>query len=199
MQWDRVISKVHQCTSLLWWIRSCISFNLARDLYNSLIDPIFIYCSHIYDACSLNACRQLKTCQNIVIRPILRVGNRYWSESLHVESGIPWRGVQRAKTTCVEIYKIVDQMGPPSLCKNISIKENTRALHSSASVQLNGPLAKHKFAKSDFLVRGCKYWAMLPHALQNAQSLYSFKKGIKANHSFENNTFTNYKNVFYLT
>ena len=51
-------SKVNPRTGLLWRIRNSIPFELAKDLYGSLIETHFVYCSCIYDACSLDLKRQ---------------------------------------------------------------------------------------------------------------------------------------------
>ena len=37
----------------------------------------------------------------------------YSTELLHTESGIPGLSVQWAKTTCVEMFKLVNDKGPP--------------------------------------------------------------------------------------
>ena len=85
----KIISKVNQRTGPLWRIRSCIGLSLAKDLYCSLIEPIFLYCSHLYDACTVQTKRQLQTCQNNALRAVLRAGQLYSTEQLHTETNIP--------------------------------------------------------------------------------------------------------------
>ena len=156
-----ILGKINQRTGLMWRITSCISMELAVDLYKSLIDPIFIYCSQLYDACTITSSRQLQICQNKARRAVLRVGNRYSTEKLHVESGMEWLGIQQAKTTCTEMYKLVWNIGPPNLCNCVTIKEPSRVLRSNAKIQLNCPVAKHVFANNNFLICGKQYWDML--------------------------------------
>ena len=99
---DYIRGKVSQRTGLMWRIRNCISTQLAKDLYISLIDPYFQYFSFVYDGCQLNSKRCLQTRQNKVLRAVLQVGNRYSTNDLHKESGIEWLGITRAKNTCIE-------------------------------------------------------------------------------------------------
>ncbi len=194
----KIIAKVNQRIGMMWRIRSCISKNLAIDLYKSLIDPLFLYCCHLYDACSVSTARQLQTCQNKALRAVLSKGNRYSTDLLHSESEVEWLGVQRAKTTCTEIYKLVNNIGPRNLCKFLEINEPCRVLRSNAKVKLSGPSAKLVATKQNFLVRGIRYWDILDAHVQTSPSLWSFKARIKKSDFFNNAHFTNYKNLMYV-
>ena len=49
---DALTKTVRQRTRLLWKMRSFINTDLAQDSYVSLIEPVFIYCCHLYDGTS---------------------------------------------------------------------------------------------------------------------------------------------------
>ena len=187
----KIIGKVNQRTGLMWRVRNCITKDLAIDLYKSLIDPLFVYCCHLYDACSVTTARQLQTCQNKALRAVLSKGNRYSTELLHTESGIEWLGIQCAKTTCTELYKLVNNIGPRNLCKHFEVINPCRVLGSNAKVKLTGPSARLVTAKQNFLVRGTRYWDNLDPEVQSSPSLWSFKARIKKADTFNNAHFTN--------
>ncbi len=142
--------------------------------------------------------RQLQTCQNKALRAVLQVGNRYSSDHLHEETGIEWLGVQRAKTTCTEMYKLVYDIGPKELWSHIKIKEPSRVLRSNANITLTGPTAKYVATNKDFLIHGRRYWDMLDSEVQTAPSLWSFKRRLKQVETFDTAHYTNYKNLMYI-
>ena len=183
----------------MWRIRSCISKELAKDLYISLIDPYFQYCSYVYDGCQLNGKRTLQTSQNKAIRAVLKVGNRYSTNDLHTESGIEWLGVSRAKSTCIEIYKLLNNMGSETMCNAVHTVKNNRVLRSSSKVKIHKRVTKSKLGENDFVIRGPVYWDMLDSEVQTAPSVNTFKKRIKESKVFNNAHFTHYKNVAYIT
>ena len=69
-------------------MRNFISYELARSLYISLIDPVFNYCCEIYDGCFLNAACKLQVAQNKALRAVLHRDNRADTSLLHADSGI---------------------------------------------------------------------------------------------------------------
>ena len=81
---NKLKAKINQRTGLLWRIRNSIPFELARNLHCSLIEPHFIYCSYIYDACNIKQKRQLQICQNRALKAVLNTYNRHRSNLLHV-------------------------------------------------------------------------------------------------------------------
>ncbi len=59
-QIKRICSKVNQRNGLLWRIRSFISTSLAKQLYQSLIEPHFLYLDYVYDGCGKTLTDQLQ-------------------------------------------------------------------------------------------------------------------------------------------
>ena len=49
---DYITKKVKQRTGVLWCIRNFMSRNLAKRLYTSLINPLFVYCNYVFDGCN---------------------------------------------------------------------------------------------------------------------------------------------------
>ena len=115
---EKIISKISQRTGLLWRIRKCIDIELAKHLYQSLIGPHYIYCCFVYDGCGLEL-KQLQISQHKALRAVLRVPNDYPSELLHTNTNFDWLGIARAKSSCIELFKLLKGHGPKSLSDDV--------------------------------------------------------------------------------
>ena len=123
------------------------------------------------------------------LRAILKVNSRYSTE---------WLGVSRAKSCCIETYKLLNDIGPISLCKEIEKYEPKRCLCSAGQLNLKKHKCNTKFAEGDMIVRGERYWDMLDTNIKSADSLKIFKNTIKTCDNFYIPAFTNYGNVYYM-
>ncbi len=74
---DVITRIVKQRTRLLWKMRSFIDTNLALDLYTSLIEPLFLYCCHLYEGTSMTNSNCLHVLQNNTLRAVMKVDNRF--------------------------------------------------------------------------------------------------------------------------
>ena len=108
---------------------------------------------------------------------------------MHETLNIEWLDITRKRHTCAEVYKLVNEKGPPNLVELFKPVQPTRALRSNRQVKLNRPKTKTKFADRDFVIRGMSYWDKIPWEVQTAPSLDSFKQNLKKNvHVFEHIT-----------
>ena len=181
----------------MWRVRRCINRDLAKYLYQSLIEPHYIYCQFINDACNIDMKRKLQVSQNKALHAILSVPNDYPSENLHIETGIEWLGVMRAKATCIETYKLLHNEGAIRTCSMISRYQPKRHLRSSDRVTVNKLRTRTIFAEGNLLVRGPRYWELLCDETRNAVSLNAFKNRIKREDCFQLPGLTHYKNIIY--
>ena len=133
---EKLIDKISQRTGLLWGTRRCINKELAKYLYQSLIEPHYIYCQFIYDACSINMKRKLQVSQNKALRAVLNVPNDYPSEALHTETNIEWLGVMRAKASCLETFKLLHNIGTDRSTSMVNQYRPNRPLRSSNKVTI---------------------------------------------------------------
>ena len=67
---NNISKKVSQRTRLLWKMRNFISLDLAKYLYTTSIQPVFIYCDFIYDGTSKTNKQKLQICQNSALRAV---------------------------------------------------------------------------------------------------------------------------------
>ncbi len=176
---DSVRKKVNQRTHIMWKLRPYIKEDLAKDLYMSLINPLFLYCCFVYDGMSRTLSNRLQVTQNSALRAVAQVNKRYSATQLHVSLNIPWLDCQRLYHSCVEVYKLANGHGPESLSNALSICEPVRVLRSNAQVKLSRPRYTLKHSENDFLFRGVKYWDTLPAPIQQSKSIDVFKSELK--------------------
>ena len=132
--------KVSQRTRLLWKMRSFISQNLAKYVYQTLISPIFTYCDFVYDGMSKKNKNKLQINQNAALRALERCPLDYQLNRLHNKLKIDTLAVARQKSTLKMVYRGLSNSGPPSLnsmfCKYTparTLRSDNQDLHDTAS------------------------------------------------------------------
>ena len=181
---EYVVKKVRQRTRILWKLRSFITVNLAKTLYTSLIEPLFLYCDELYDGCFQQDVKKLQVAQNNALRAVLHRDPRSDTVSLHVDSKTLWLDEQRKINCCVQAYKLTNGIGPTSLTEAFKPKIEIRQMRSSNEVRHVVPRTLTKFAERDFVVRSKLYWRSLPPEIQTKPSVTSFKNALKGTSIF---------------
>ena len=166
-------------------MRNFISQDLALYLYNSLIKPVFTYCDYIYDGCGKTVSKQLETLNNGALKAVKNINHRYSATALHDDLGVPWLYEMRKQSTCVELYKMLDGKGPPSLTREFKYKEPVRTLRSNDNADLIRPRTKTKMAEQDFVIRAMTYWEVLPIGARSAETVDILKESLKNNRYFK--------------
>ena len=67
---EHITKKLKQRTAVLWRMRGFISRNLAFQLFNSLIKPLYTYCDFVYDGCSATVSKQFEVLQNAGLKAV---------------------------------------------------------------------------------------------------------------------------------
>ena len=94
-----------------------------------------------------------------------------WSDLLHEESDTEWMGVSRAKSTCIELYKLLNGIVLKHLCDSVKVKEQVSNLRSNVKANIARHRTRSKFAEEDLLIRGTYYWELLNTDTKNARRL----------------------------
>ncbi len=74
-------------------MRNYMSKALALDLYQSLIEPHFLYADVVYDGGTKSVLQNLQVSQNNALRVVKNVDNRYWAKALHQELNVDLPGI----------------------------------------------------------------------------------------------------------
>ena len=127
-------------------MRSFIDTELALALYVSLIEPIFLYCCHLYDGTSKMNRNRLRILQNNALRAVMQVNSHFSATEMHDILNVEWLDVSRKHHTCAEVYKLVNGKGPPVFVELFRLVQPRRVLRSDEHVKLNNPRTRSEFA-----------------------------------------------------
>ncbi len=175
----KVRAKVDQRTGLLWCVRTFISKDLALNLYKTLIHPMFSYCNYIYDGCALTTARFLQIVQNNTLRAVMHVEARFSTELLQETLEVEWLDVSRQKSLSTEIYKCLNDLGPPNLKRVLVKHEPQRETRSSVAVKLERPCTNMSLGDKNLVVRAHYTWEHLTTDIKNCPTLGQFKNLVK--------------------
>ena len=176
---EKIEKKVSQRTRLLWKMRSFISQNLAKYLYQTLINPIFTYCDFVYDGMSKKNKDKLQISQNAALRAVKRCPMDYPLSRLHNELEIDTLEVCRQKSTLKMVYRGLNDLGPPSLNSIFKTYIPTRTLRSENQLLILPPKTNLIFTECDISHRGCIYWNQVPIETKHSTSIDTFKCKLK--------------------
>ncbi len=177
--------KVKQRTGILWRMRNFINQPLAKQLYLTLILPLFNYCNFVYDGCSKTESNKLEVLQNNALRAIMNVDCRHSATNLHNVLNIEWLDVSRKQSAVCEIFKLLSGQGPKRVKDMFNVREVRRTLRSNDSTQLVRPFTRTVAAERDFAVRAVRYWELVPQEYKSVANIEQFKKGVKTNQVFD--------------
>ncbi len=182
---DYVARKSKQRTAVLWRMRGFISKNLAFQLFTSLIKPLYQYCDFIYDGCSSHVSKQFEVLQNSALKAVRGIPGRYSATQLREEFIVDTLKIGRMKSSCIELYKLLDGNGPQNLVNEFKYREPRRNLRSSTIRELDIRQTRTHMADRDFVIRAATYWKMVPEECRLKESVNSFKEALKKSDCFD--------------
>ena len=117
-------------------MRGFINQPLAKQLYMSLILPLFNYCNFVYDGGSKTESAKLEVLQNNALHAVRCVDCRYSATSSHNELSIDWLDVSRKKSCVCELYKCLSDTGPQHIRNMFKRREESCVLRSNETCSL---------------------------------------------------------------
>ena len=181
---NHIISKVNSLLVLLRRIKKYLDHRTRVTFYNAYILPHFDYCCTIWGNCNNTLKNSLLKLQKRAARIILdQTDLQKSSHVLFSESGI----TQIDKRICYHksllVYKYFNKSTPSYFDNLLTPLEKTSVyntrLHQKKSLQI--PKHETELFKSSFSYSGAKTWNSLPAEIQNAVSIYEFKRLFKQN------------------
>ena len=115
---------------------------------------------------SITAKRKLQVLQNSALRAVSMVNKQYSATVVYDDLKDEWLDVQNIKSTCNEVYKYTNGIGPTALTDIFKPVTQRRNLRSSSKITHHRLRTRTKFAKNDFVYRGKKYWDQLQASIQ---------------------------------
>ena len=170
---------------MLWRMRNFVSQNLAKQLFNTMINPLFSYCNFVYDGCTKTSARDIEILHNNALRAVIKVDCRYSATTLHQELEVEWQDVNRKIACCAEVFKLLNDEGPPSLTEKFKLEESNRVLRSNSQMQLEISRTHTHLGDRDFVIRSMKYWKETLLEIRSCKTVRNLKKWLKDRHIFE--------------
>ena len=162
-----------------------MAHDLAKQIFISLILPIMRYCDFVYDGCSKTLSRQLEVVQNSALKAVKGINGHYSATELHSELNIDWLDVACKKSSCIELYKLLQGIGPSCLVSEFELRNNPRHLRSNNALMLKTKVNRTKLADMDFVKCAVNYWETLPIHVKQSDPVDSFKTKVKKRNYLE--------------
>ena len=125
------------------------------------MEPLFIYCCHIYEGTSKSNLCRLQTLQNNVLMAVMKVGNRFSATELHNTLEVDWLDVLGKRFVSCKVYKLIQSIGLPNLVNLFKEIQPMRNLRSNQPIKLKFPQTRTFFAQHNFVYRGVSSWSCL--------------------------------------
>ena len=119
------------------------------------------------------------------MKAVRGINGRYSATELHDVLNIDWLDVALKKSTCIELYKLLNDIGPANLTSEFEERPCQRVLRNNNVRKVMVKMNKTKLADNDFVTRSVKYWSLLPPDIQEVDNVAGFRNAVKKCDYFE--------------
>ena len=184
LSWDShitsVCKKVSSGIGVIKKIKPFIPSRSLINIYQSIVEPYFDYCSIVWNGISEGLAEKLQKLQNRAARII--TGSHYMAPTKDMLEKLGWSNLKerRNKQKALMMFKIINGRTPVYLkdmfAKNIGTScYNLRTSRENIAL----PRARTDYYRNSFAFTGAKIWNSLPNDLKCERSLESFKNKLK--------------------
>ena len=181
LSWDShitsVCKKVSSGIGVLKKIKPFIPSRSLINIYQSIVEPYFGYCSIVWNGISEGLAEKLQKLQNRAARII--TGSHYMAPTKDMLEKLGWTNleVRRNKQKALMMFKIINGMTPVYLKDMFSKNIGTSCYNLRTSREnIALPRARTGYYRNSSAFTGAKIWNSLPNDLKCERSLQSFKK-----------------------
>ena len=188
MSWEcdmqNICKKIASALGAIKRIRHLISFNILINVYDSLVQPHFHYCSVVWGNCGSGLSEKLQKLQNRAARILMYAS--YDSNIDELFRALGWRKLkyQRLESAAVMVYKSLHGMTPEYLTSRFVFRNDISYRLRNTENKLALPQPRTNYLKKSFSYSGAGLWNSLSSNLRAATSLNNFKLNLR-HHSFE--------------
>jgi len=180
-QLKAISSAMHHQMRQIRHIRHYLTTETCTQAVMTLVISRLDYANALLAGVSEAGLRRLQVAQNCAARLI--TGTPRSEHMTPVLGRLHWLPVHQRivfKTLCV-VYKCLHQQNMPSYLSILFVRYvPTRNLRSASSMQLQVQRTKNKYGDRCFDNWASKLWNSMPQNIQEAPSLYAFKKRLKS-------------------
>lgn len=165
-----------QKTNILFRLSKKLTFNTKKQIYMSIIAPIFEYCSTIIFSCDLEDIRRLQLIQNRAMRIILRRSRD--SSRIQMLNDLRWLSIYQKLlfNVCIMIFKMKNGLVPKYLTDKLIYTRDVHEINTRNKNDLRLPRVKTEAAKKSIYFEGVKIFNKLPSILKEEKNLQKFKR-----------------------
>ena len=187
---ENLCKKICSGIGVLSRIKSLVPKECLLELYKSLVQPYFDYCSPLWDTCDKTLKDNLQTLQNRAARIIYGAHYDTRSKDILKKLQLDSLDVRRKKLKCVFLYKVLNGISAPCLRGNL---ERLTALSRGydlcdSETDLKLPKPGTNFLKRSFKYSASALWNNLPIDTKNATTTLNEFKRLLSNLPFHEAT-----------
>lgn len=176
---NHIIIKVSKRLGLIGRFRKSISINVAKQLYNTMILPLFDYCDVVWQGCgkvNADALERIQRRAARLILPLVGFETDNLMESLHLVPLLTRRNVHSA----IFARKCLEGLVPSYLVDYFKLKQSVHSYATrNADTNIYLPKVKLEIAKRSFYYSGAIAYNSLPKELKSKKSFLAFEHYIK--------------------
>ena len=183
MKWsfhiDQTIKKVNKKLGLLRRQSHALNKQQRIDIYKTMIRPMLEYGSAIIDNCSTNDKVKLEHVQRTAA--LICTGAMRRTETKLLLDFLGWEDLssRRKVIKIVSFYKIVNNLAPAYLIRNLEFNDNVKySLRTSNYQQIKPKHCRLTNYKNSFFPECTKIWNSLPENVKKSDNICIFKKRI---------------------
>ena len=156
---DYTCKKALKGLGILRRVRDLTPASTLNDIYSSIIQPHFDYCSTVWDCCNKGSKDKLQRLQNRAARIITRAGYDVRSTDILEKLNWPTLHQRRANRRVCLMYKIHNNLAPNYLVECFTQTKNVHTHNTRGhEVNFNIPQPKTNFLKSSLQFNGAAAW-----------------------------------------
>ena len=176
---ENICKKITSGISALRRLKEFVDRQTLVSVYNAIVRPYFDYCCEVWDVFGETQSKRLQKLQNRAARIIRNMSNDvHQTVVLHA---LGWKTLEaeRKKAKAKMMYKLLNNMGPQSLTKLFSYKDEVTSYNlRNISSNLCLPHPRTNNMKRSFMYGGAFLWNSIPREIKESKSLSSFQTKI---------------------
>ena len=185
LTWDTHIAsvskKVSSGISIMRKVKPFIPISSLLNIYQSIVEPYFDYCSIVWNGIGDNLADKLQKLQNRAARVI--TGAEYLTPTNEILNKLGWSNLKerRNKQKALMMFKIVNGMTPRYLKEIFSARPGASVYNLRTSLDdIAIPRARTDYYRKSFAFTGAKIWNALPNNMKSELSFETFRNKLKS-------------------
>ncbi len=172
---DKMRAKISQRLGVLRRVRSFLTEDITKNLFNAMVMPLFDYCDVIYAKTDNTSLNKLQRLHNRGGKLILRVGKD--TATTDVQAQLRWIPLAKRVIyhTNILTYKCLTGLAPEYLSRYFKYVDHPYQTRYREQHMLYVPKPKTELMKRAFRYNGAINWNLIPITCKNAETLNSFK------------------------